>query len=117
MGQWVPLLALTVGGMWTATGLTQAWLPSAYETSAGVSYTDTFDTKHVNSVGQEVDAGHVRAYIYDFAAAYSPTDRIMLSASVPLIRSEYHGAYPHPTTTDDGSYHSTFTDLRVEAHY
>jgi hypothetical protein len=112
-----PLLAFTVGAMWTATGLAQAWLPSAHETSAGVAYTDTFDTKHVTSAGQEIDAGHICYYTYTFAAAYSPTDRIMLNASVPLIRSVYHGAYPHPTTTDDGSYHSTFTDLRVEAHY
>jgi hypothetical protein len=36
---------------------------------------------------------------------------------VPYVRSEYHGDRPHPTEVDDGDYHGTFTDLRVELHY
>ena len=112
-----PRLALIAGVLWAGAGSAQSWLPEAGETSYAVSYTDTFDTKHLTPTGQEVDAGHMRFYTYGFAAAYSPTDRIMLNATVPLIRSEYHGPDPHPTTADDGSYHSTFTDLRVEAHY
>jgi len=37
-----------------------------------------------------------------------------------VIRSGYHGCCPHPasmTNADDGSYHTTVTDLRLEAHY
>jgi hypothetical protein len=41
----------------------------------------------------------------------------MFSATVPLIESEYHGAFPHPTEVDDGAYHATITDLRTEMHY
>ena len=110
-------LALIASLLWAATCHAQAWLPEAKETSFAVSYTDTFDTKHTSATGQEIDAGHMRMYTYGFAAAYSPTDRFMLNAALPLIRSAYHGAYPHPTTVDDGSYHSTFTDLRIGAHY
>ena len=110
-------LAVTTGLLWAGTGHAQAWLPDGGETSFGVSYSDTFDTQHVDSHGNKGDFGHMRVYTYGFGAAYSPTDSIMLSAVLPLISSEYHGANPHRTTVDDGSYHTTFTDLRTEAHY
>ena len=112
-----PRFALIAGLLWAGAGQTQAWLPEAEETSFAASYTDTFDTKHYTATGQAVDAGHMRFYTYGLAAAYSPTNRFMLNASLPFIRSEYHGPDPHPTTVDDGDYHSTFTDLRIGAHY
>ena len=65
----------------------------------------------------QVDAGHIRYYTYELAGAYSPTDRLMVNASVPVIRSIYIGAFPHPTSVDDGTYHTTYTDLRTELHY
>ena len=116
-GGLAPRLALAAGLAWAGTGYAQAWLPDKGTASFGVSYTDTFDKKHWTSHGDEVDAGHIRIYTYGFAAAYSPTDRIMLNAVLPLIRSEYHGSKPHPGNVDDSSYHTTFTDLRMEAHY
>ena len=109
--------ALAAGLLWATTGHAQAWLPEAGNYSFAVSYTDTFDTKHYLPNGKELDAGHMRLYTYGFAAAYSPTDRLMLNATLPLVSSEYHGSKPHPTSVDDGDYHTTFTDLRLEAHY
>ena len=106
--------------VWTATGHAQAWLPDGGQTSFGVGYTDSFVTKHYDSHGNEADVGHTRTYTYEFAAAYSPTDYWMFNATLPVIRSAYHGCCPHPasmTNADDGSYHTTVTDLRVEAHY
>jgi hypothetical protein len=92
-------------------------LPSAGSGDVSVAYVDTWTTKHYLSDGSTVDAGHIRTFTYAVGAEYSPTDRLMFSASVPLIESGYHGAFPHPTPVDDGSYHATFTDLRMEAHY
>jgi hypothetical protein len=103
--------------LWASLGHAQAWLPDGGTKSFGVSYTDTFDKYHYLPNGHTIDAGHIRYLIYDFAVAYSPTDYWMFNASVPLVSSEYHGSRPHPTSVDNGSYHSTFTDLRVEAHY
>lgn len=111
------LLALTAGLLWAGLCQAQAWMPEADTTSFGVAYTNTFNTKHYTNTGTEVDAGHVRIYTYGFAASYSPTDRWMLDASLPLVSSMYHGPDPHPTEVDDGSYHATLTDLRLEAHY
>lgn len=119
-GGWARRLTLGAGLLWAGLSHAQAWLPDGGTTSFGVGYTDTFVTKHYDSHGNEADVGHTRTYTYEFAAAYSPTDYWMFNATLPVIRSAYHGAYPHPpsmTNADDGSYHTTVTDLRVEAHY
>lgn len=116
-GGWAPRLALTAGLLWAGFCEAQAWLPSAGSGDVGVAYTDTFDTKHYLFDGSEVDAGHIRYYSYGLAGEYSPTDRLMLNASVPVVRSIYMGAFPHPTSVDDGTYHTTYTDLRTEVHY
>ncbi|HEV7432660.1 MAG TPA: hypothetical protein VGN77_06420, partial [Steroidobacteraceae bacterium] len=113
----VPWLALTSGLVWAGIAQAQAWLPSAGSGDVSLSYVDTWFTKHWLPNGGTVDAGHIRAFTYGLGAEYSPTDRWMFSASLPLIESEYHGAHPHPTEVDDGSYHATVTDLRMEAHY
>ena len=116
-GRGAPWLALTPGLLWAGICHAQAWMPEAGTTSFGVSYTNTFDTKHYTNTGTEVDAGHVRIYTYGLAASYSPTQRIMLNAILPLVNSMYHGPDPHPTEVDNFHYHATFTDLRLEAHY
>jgi hypothetical protein len=116
-GGWVRRLALSAGILWATTSHAQAWLPDGGTTSFGVSYTNTLDKKHTTATGFEVDVGHIRTINYGFAAAYSPSDRLMFAASLPLVQSRYYGPDPHPTTTDDGDYHSTFTDLRTEVHY
>jgi hypothetical protein len=110
-------LALTAGLLCAGLAHAQSWLPSAGSKDVTLAYVDTWVTKHYLSDGSEVDAGHIRTFSYLVGADYSPTDRWMLSASLPLIESEYHGSSPHPTEVDDGRYHATITDLRVEAHY
>jgi hypothetical protein len=92
-------------------------MPSAGSGSLSLSYIDTWTTKHWLPDGGTIDVGHIRTFTYDLAAEYSPTDRLQFIASLPLIESEYHGKFPHPTEVDDGAYHATFTDLRTEMHY
>ena len=116
-GGQAPWLVVTAGLLWATAGHAQAWLPSAGSGDVSVSYVDTFDTKHYLYDGSEVDAGHIRYYTYGLAGEYSPTDRLMVNASVPVVRSIYMGAFPHPTSVDDGTYHTTYTDLRAELHY
>ena len=103
--------------LWSPAALAQAWLPSAGTLGYSLSYTDVFDTKHNLPNGDTIDAGHTRMFTLGFAVAYSPTDRLTLVAGVPLSSAAYHGAHPHPTEVDDGSYHTTMTDMRLEAHY
>ncbi len=100
-----------------ATLHAQAWLPVKGSYGVSVLYTDIFDTKHYLPDGDELDAGHMRVHSTGLSLSYAPTDRLFLTAGVPYVRSEYHGAFPHPTAVDNGAYHGTFTDLRVELHY
>ncbi len=112
-----PWPGLAVGLLWAGLAHAQAWLPSAGSGDMSLAYVDTWVTKHYLSAGNEVDAGHIRTFTYALGAEYSPTDRWMVSASLPLIESRYDGTKPHPTEVDNGAYHATFTDLRMEAHY
>lgn len=95
----------------------QAWLPEKGSLSAALLYTDIFDTKHYLPDGEEFDAGHTRSHSLGLTLSYSPSERVLLTAGVPYVSAEYHGSRPHPTEVDDGDYHGTFTDLRVEVHY
>jgi hypothetical protein len=108
---------LTAGLLWAGVGHAQAWLPDGGSADVSLAYIDTWVTKHYTSSGNAVDVGHIRSFAYSVAGDYSPTDRLMFTAALPLVESAYHGAYPHPSPTDDGSYHGTITDLRAEAHY
>ena len=95
----------------------QAWLPDKGDFSAAVLYSDVYDTKHYLPDGDEIDVGHMSSRSIGLAAAYSPSDRMMIVAGLPYVSSAYHGERPHPGEVDNGDYHSTFTDLRVEFHY
>ena len=110
-------LALSAGMFWAGVVHAQAWMQAAGSGNVTLSYVDTWTTKHYLFDGSQVDAGHIRTFTYGLGAQYSPTDRLMFSASVPLIESGYHGKSPHPTEVDDGAYHATVTDLRTEMHY
>jgi len=116
-GMRAPWWALTAGLLWAGFAHGQAWLPSQGSADLTFSYSDSWTTRHWLPNGDTVDAGHTRILTYSLAAEYSPTDRWMLALSLPLVQGEYHGAHPHPTYVDDGSYHETITDLRMEAHY
>jgi hypothetical protein len=95
----------------------QAWLPPRGSVSASILYTDIFDTKHYLPNGGEIDVGHMRSQSIFMMASFSPSDRVLLTVGVPYVRSEYHGAFPHPTPVDNGDYHGTFTDLHIELRY
>ena len=103
--------------IYSPAAFAQAWLPAAGTVGYSLTYTDIFDTEHNLPNGDTIDVGHMRYYSLGLAVAYSPTDRLMLSAGAPLTSAAYHGTHPHPTEVDDGTYHTTMTDLRLEAHY
>jgi hypothetical protein len=103
--------------VWANVGHAQAWLPPAGSGSVSLAYVDTWDYKHYTPTGSEVDAGHIRAFTYAAGVEFSPTDRLMFAAYLPMVESRYSGNKPHPSEADDGSYHATVTDLRTEVHY
>ncbi|MFO1375766.1 MAG: hypothetical protein U1F14_01995 [Steroidobacteraceae bacterium] len=96
----------------------QAWLPEQGEWSYTLSYNDIFNKKHYLPDGSEVDVGHTRSKTVGLSVTWAPTDRLMLAAGIPFVRTEYHGPRPHVgTDVDDGHGQSTVTDLRLELHW
>lgn len=113
---------LLVAALLPGISMAQAWLPDAGTFSTLLVFNDTLHRDHYLPNGDEVDVGHTRVQSYGFVASYSPTDRIMLTAGIPLVSTRFwgplpsHGGDPN-IEVDDGDVHTTFTDFRLTAHY
>ncbi|MFZ2507629.1 MAG: hypothetical protein WAW79_04025 [Steroidobacteraceae bacterium] len=98
--------------------LAQAWLPEKGSTNLALDYTSVLNKKHYNFAGQKIDVGHTDSRILTIYGSYSPSDRVLVSASLPFVQSRYRGAGGggHDTEIDNGSWHDTFTDLLLTVH-
>jgi hypothetical protein len=94
----------------------QAWLPLRGEGSVAIQLQDAFSKSHFVPVAR-VDIGHINTKSVVFDLTYGVTDKFALDVSLPYIASKYDGPQPHPTSLDDGSYHSTFQDFRFALRY
>lgn len=97
--------------------LAQAWLAPEGEASFGMAYQNIYTRDHLFQEGQLADNGRIRMNMIVFGLTYSFTDRLAASASVPYVVARYDGKRPHVANVDNGEYHSTFTDLRVDLRY
>lgn len=97
----------------------QAWLPQKGTYSYSVDYTSTLVKKHITKTGHEDDIGHTDSDVMSLSASYSPTDRISINGSLPVVRTRYRGdnCCGHDTAIDDGTWHSTITDLQLTVNY
>jgi hypothetical protein len=105
--------ALLVG----SSALAQAWLAPRGEASFGAVYQNIYTRDHLFFDGEPFDGGRIRMNMAVFGLAYSFTDRLAASASVPYVSARYDGRSPHATSVDNGEYHSGFTDLRLDLRY
>jgi hypothetical protein len=107
----------------------QAWLPPQGEGAVSILFSDVLANNHFFGT-QPVDAGRIRAESMVLDVTYGVTDRIAISAAIPLVASEYAGnssspfAVPHPqplypgvNPLDNGSYHTIWQDFRFGARY
>jgi opacity protein-like surface antigen len=117
----------------------QAWLPPAGEAFISIGYSNVFVTKHYlfstggpPSDNTEVDRGHIRSQSAGAELGYAITDRFAVSVGLPFTSAKWYrtcatcgaphnptvnGVSYHGTLIDDGNYHSTFQDYRVQALY
>jgi hypothetical protein len=95
----------------------QAWLPAKGTFGLSLTFSDELNLYHYLPDGEEVDAGHTRSDALGLSLGYSPTDRLLLTASIPYVMTRYWGDRPHPGEVDNGDEHRSWTDLRVAAHY
>ena len=65
-----------------------------------------------------VDAGAINTNVLLADVTYGLTDKIAVDLALPLVTSKYTGNRPHAgTNIDDGTYRSTFTDVRFALRY
>jgi hypothetical protein len=106
----------------------QAWLPPKGEASFSMGYGDVFVNKHYlgtadnASDGAETDYGHIRSQSFGFGLTYGVTDRFAVSLGIPYLVTKYYGTpgqnfFPHTIPIDDGHYHGTFQDYRIDLSY
>ena len=99
-----------------AEELFRAWVPPKGEAYVSLDYGNTFVRDHLSASGQPFDVGHIRANEVSLQLGYSLTDRLAFSAGLPYRITKYEGLYPH-NVIDDGTYHGTFQDFRLELRY
>ena len=138
-----PLLVLVVAALAllaTADARAQAWLPPQGEGWISLGYGNTYATKHYFGVIDpgEIDGGHMRGESIGLQLGYGVTDHFTLSIGIPFVinqylcapeaeRNEYNcSRHPDPRVPfdpdhyrgiDDGQYHGTFQDFRVNVAY
>ena len=95
----------------------QAWLPAKDTTTLGFGYQYLFIKQHVLAHGEIVERGHIRSNFAFVQVGYSPSDRMALSFSVPYAAAKYYGRSPHQLPIDNGTYHGTWQDYRLDARY
>lgn len=99
----------------------QAWLPPRGEATLSLGLQRISAADHVFSHGERVDRGRMSWHHALPDLSYGVTDRFALRVTLPYVISRYDGVNPHrpggQLTTDDGNWHGTFQDLRLEAKY
>ena len=109
-----------------ATVRAQAWALPEGEGSVSILYHHFFVEDHVFSNGERYDVGHIRSQLLSADVEFGVTDRFSLRAVLPYVASRYTGASAHVhrgeappgfEKLDDGTYHATIQDLRMEARY
>ena len=105
----------------------QAWLPPKGEASLSLGYGNLWHTQHYLGLPDPdgtttTDAGHTRVQSVGLQLGYGVTDRLAVSVSLPFVYGKYEGNFPHRTNgvivqDDDGRYHGTFQDYRINVAY
>ena len=97
----------------------QAWLPAKGSYGFGLDFSNALNKYHYTRTGAEVDVGHTDLEIYSLSGSYSPSNRVLINASLPFVNTRYRGAGGggHDTEIDDGSWHGSVTDLQLSVHY
>ena len=101
----------------------QAWVPPRGEGTVSLTYQNYDVIGHFDRQGRENTNGGTHSQSLITELDYGVTDTIGFSVSLPFIASKYTGPPSYfvgpfetfPGPLDDGSYHATFQDIRVEA--
>lgn len=112
---------IALASYWSSASA-QAWVGPQGSLDLGLDYNFAKSDKVVGDAGLKFPDAGSTTHQETISVEYVPIDRLGIGLSLPLASFEYTGSktlYPHPGggTYDDGSFHTTFTDLRGGARY
>jgi hypothetical protein len=96
----------------------QAWLGSQGEITTSFvvsrSFADGHDLNGLRDMNADIFTNSLLADV-----TFSVRDNLAVTVALPIVSSKFasRGTPPHPTVQDDGSYHTTATDLRFDLRY
>jgi len=111
------LFILFVAWSFCAAAYGQAWTPPKGEGDVSLIYQNLFTRDHFLSNGARQDFGHVRLLGLTQAVDYGFTDRLAVNLSLLLVAGKYYGSKPHQLPIDNGNYHGTAQDIRINVRY
>lgn len=112
------LLVVAIGAIAAAPARAQAWLPSQGEVTMSFVFSDSFVDRHdLNGLSDPNSDIKTKTLLAD--VTFGVRDNLSITVALPLVSSKFIGAGtpPHPTKQDDGQYHTTATDLRIDVRY
>jgi hypothetical protein len=98
----------------------QAWLPPKGDGSVSFGVQTIWFDGHFDTPGNKLPVGNSRATNLLLGLSYSFTDRFTAELSLPYVGTRYTGNPADlivPTVLDDGTWHSSFQDFRLDLHY
>ncbi len=100
----------------------QAWVDDKGSLGVDLDYNFSTSSKVVTDTTNSFEDAGTTGHQFTLSGEYVPIPKLGISASLPIVMLKYTGdqtLYPHPGggSYDDGSYHTTLTDLRAGARY
>jgi hypothetical protein len=100
----------------------QAWVGDKGTLDLSLDYNLGISDKVVEDKGPDFVNAGTTTHQFTLGAEYVPVSRLAVNVALPLVLLKYTGdktAYPHPGggSYDDGSTHTTLTDLRAGVRY
>jgi hypothetical protein len=97
--------------------MAQAWVPARGEGSVSIAFQTQHVEKHLTGTVTRT-AGDIDSSIVLADVTFGLTDKIAVDVALPFVSAKYTGNTAHPgTNIDDGTYRSSFTDVRFALRY
>ena len=110
-------VAVVLAGLIPSSLSAQAWLFPKDEGSVSFYYQDLYTHDHAGYNGQTFQLGQIYSQSLILDTDYSLTDKLAVRVALPYIFGKYSGDFPHPTTPDNGAWHSTFQNFTADVRY
>ena len=112
-GVWCLFAALLLSGVCFG----QAWVPDKGEGEFSVLYQNVYTRDHLDQNSHPVEVGKIRVLALVQGLDFGLTNKLAISAALPLVSGKYDGKFPHALPIDNGNYHGGIGDFRFSLRY